>query len=541
MTTLMDEMKPSWQYLLGEEWINCSAENSELLSNRRENPTLEEIILKNEKGIIWGIPEKNQMKFRPQNGCIHGAQNTAIRIGINETDSAIHVVEYINLDNDVESHIMIPPKIQRLLEEHPDNGESLNLRVGTDCLVYKKGNIYMKTAGNTLVRCRYGISDLSHSQFKEITRARFSWVFQGPFRINRMHTAVRETGLTLPDCQKLVLYDLFDRVFDPDDAEATEYGSFQFQDFLISRGKIELATKLMDTYHSIPDEEWQPFSLVQNAKIEAHRAKKSLGTTLTVGGVIYMLVFESGAGSSGSNPILIRPSRYNKILTSIEEKFKEDCLRDLFTALVEFEVNPIEFVHSAYAEEVLTDDQKKKIVPLLHKVQHPQHYMGTILQNLLPSLLEKFKECNIKMSTEENINEKKLCPRIRQTLYEGLSVPQTSCYTFEEMIYFIHSQQSWVVPKVDISIRHCDICLESDRPCVLTHCGSSGACLKCWADSLVENNFKCMFCRQKVVSGSLKISIDKDNPECKENQGEQTTKENADLRRSKRRKIAHKK
>tara|TARA_B110001452_G_scaffold132975_1_gene110559 strand:- start:2254 stop:3849 length:1596 start_codon:yes stop_codon:yes gene_type:complete len=515
-----------WQYLIGEEWIDCTAENSKLLSNRLKNPTLEPIFLQNDKGIIWGDPETQQMKFR-LNDELGNAQNTALRIGIKETEEAIHVVEYINLDNDVESHILIPPKAQELLSHinHP-NSDRLDVKVGPDCLVAQNGNIYMKTAGNTLVRCRYGITNLSYSQFREMTRARFSWMFQGPFRTNRMHRAVRKLGLTLPPDESLVLHDLFDRVFDPNDEEATEYGPFQFQDFLISREKFGLATQLMDQFHTIAAEDWQPFSLVQNAKIEAHRKNNLPGVKLTIGGVVYMIVFDSGAGSSGSNAVLIRPSRYNKILTGIEEQFQEDSLRDLFAALTEIGFNPVDFVHNIDAEEMLTSEQKKTIIPLLHKVQHPTRYMGTRIQQLMPTLLDKFKECNIKMSTEEAINEKKLCPKIFSTLYSGLSVPLGAHHTFKEMISFIHQQQSWIVPEVGISIRQCDICLDSEMPCVLTHCGQNGACLKCWADSLIENNMTCMFCRQNVVSGSLKILVNT----------EVTPEPNLGLRRSKRRK-----
>tara|TARA_B110000858_G_scaffold85358_2_gene98597 strand:+ start:89 stop:1678 length:1590 start_codon:yes stop_codon:yes gene_type:complete len=520
-------MTSVWQFLLDDEWIECSAENSELLNKRKENPTLEPIFLKNEKGILWGNPEKHQMKFRP-NDCLSNVQKTALRIGITETEGVIHIVEYINLDNDVESHILIPPKAEILITHiKQPNCKRLDVNVGTDCLVAENGKIYMKTASDTLVRCRYGITNLSHSQFKEMTSSRFTWIFQGPFRTNRMHRAVRKLGSQLPSDESLILYDFFDRVFDPSDEEATEYGPFQFQDFLISREKFGLATQLMDHFYAIPHEDWQPFSLIQNAKIESHRGEKIPGVKLTIGGVVYMIVFESGAGSSGSNAVMIRPSRYNKILTSIEEQFKEESLRDLFTALVEIDVNPVEFLHSVDAEEMLTSEQKEMITPLLHKVQHPTRYMGTLIQQMMPALLDKFKECNIKMSTEETINEKNLCPQIVATLPNGLSVPIGAHHTFEEMIYFIRDQQSWVVPPVDISIRQCDICLESDRKCVLTHCGQNGACLKCWADSLIENNFKCMFCRQKVISGSLQISLDptKEKPKPEK------------LRRSKRRKL----
>ena len=52
MTTAHNQMTPVWQYLLDDIWINCSTENSELLSNRQKNPTLEPIVLQNDQGIL---------------------------------------------------------------------------------------------------------------------------------------------------------------------------------------------------------------------------------------------------------------------------------------------------------------------------------------------------------------------------------------------------------------------------------------------------------------------------------------------------------
>lgn len=516
MSDVLKEMSETgqpatWQYHVDGKWVNCSLENSEIMNKRILCPSMEPIFLRSDDNLIWGNPETHQLQIR-FNADWDNIQKTTLRIGIKQGEEAIHVVEYLNLANNLESHILIPPKAQKLLthiKQHPNNNQCFNVQVGTDCLVGKNGRVHIKTADNCLVPCRYGITNLSHFEFQNITKARYSWSFKGPFRTNKMHQAVRTTGSKLPHEESLELYDLFDRVYDPHDEEATEYGPYQFQDFLISRGKFALATKVMDYYHSVPSDEWKPFSLVQNAKIESHRANKLPGVKLTICGVVYMVVFDSGAGSSGSNAVLIHPSRYTKILSTIEEQFSEETLRNLFTALVNCGITPLDFLYNSdEAQEHLTQTQKETILPLLHKVQNRLHYMSTRIQQLMPQLLEKFKECDIRMSTEETINEKKLCPKIEATLSTGLKVPLGCDFDFAKMISFIHKQQSWIVPEVSSSVKQCDICLESKSSCIMTHCGSNGACLKCWADSLVANQMKCMFCRQPVVNGSIQILLD---------------------------------
>lgn len=501
----------NWQYKIDDKWINCSPENCIVLQRRFSEPSLQPIFLQNKHGELWGCPEKHDMQFRFNNK-LDTVHTSDVRIGIKEGETTIHVVEYLNNGNDLRSHIVIPPKAQHLVtrvETLPNDSGHLDVQIGTDCLVAHKGEIWMKNYNGVLARCRYGMTNLSFSQYNEITSSRYSWSFQGPFRKKRMFMAVQKTAPLLSPFMSLQLYDLYDRVFDDNDEDATEYGPYQFQDLLIARGKYEIATILMDQYHSIPSDEWKSFSGMQNVKIEACRAKKEPGLRLVIGGVVYMIVFDSGAGSSGSNAVLIRPSRFNKILTTIEEQFEEESLRELFAALVDIDIDPVFFLSLGpnESDEILTEDQKVKIEPLLHKLHHAREFMGTRIQELMPALLNKFKECEIKMVNEETINEKKMCKNIFETLYDGgLAVPiGILTPTFEEMISFLHKQQSWVVPAVENSVKRCDICLDSERPCVMSHCGQNAACMKCWIDSLVENKMKCMFCRQEVEERSLKI------------------------------------
>ena len=506
--SLVTPMK-QWQYLLGDDvWVNCSPENCELLQARLSNPTLEPIFLQNKQGLLWGTPENNQMKFRfnHENETIH---KSTVRIGIQTGEVPIHVIEYRNLNN-IQSHLLIPPQAQTLLTHianKPTAKEQLNVQIGTECLVAFNGKIWMETVEG-LAPCRYGLTNLSYWQFRDITRSRYSWIFKGPFRKKRMYMAVRKTALTLPEEEQQELLELYDHLFDAADDAATEYGPYQFQDFLIARGRFTLATTLMDIFHQIDCDEWKPFSATQNSKIESCRQRKLPGVKLNIGGEIFLILFESGAGSSGSNAVLIRPSRYNKILNTIEEQFEENCLRDLFNALLEIGIHPVSFLNAENQEDLLTPTQSITIRPLLHKAQHPAEYMGTRIQQVMPALLNKFKECEIKMTTEESINAKNLCPTIASTMQTGLSVPIGQTQNFQEMITFIHRQQSWIVPTIPTAVKQCNICLETDSSCTLSHCGTNGACLKCWCDSLIANHFKCPFCRQEVDNGQLCILID---------------------------------
>ena len=61
---------------------------------------------------------------------------------------------------------------------------------------------------------------------------------------------------------------------------------------------------------------------------------------IMVRGHQYVIVFDSGSGASGQPPVIIRPLRYERILTSIEENFGRARLKKLYNSLEEIGCNP---------------------------------------------------------------------------------------------------------------------------------------------------------------------------------------------------------
>jgi len=49
---------------------------------------------------------------------------------------------------------------------------------------------------------------------------------------------------------------------------------------------------------------------------------------ITIRGHDYVLFFSSGGGESGSPPVLIRPKRYEMILSSIEDNYSRSRMND---------------------------------------------------------------------------------------------------------------------------------------------------------------------------------------------------------------------
>ena len=96
--------------------------------------------------------------------------------------------------------------------------------------------------------------------------------------------------------------------FDPTE-DATEYGPYQFQDYLADHGEIELSVALMESFHSIVSNDWKPLDKMTNARIENARASNKPASAIKVRGHMYLLIFDSGSGASGSDAVLIRAGR----------------------------------------------------------------------------------------------------------------------------------------------------------------------------------------------------------------------------------------
>ena len=483
-----------WQWYYSNNWVQFGSENQLKLTMREQEPSLEPINLLNDVGEIFGRPENEYMNFR-----LFGEEEiirTFVRRGPKPKEKPVYAVVERSLRQ------ILPYEAGKRLFR---NGKPYTVRkechVGTEHYVVEEGHLYKMMDGQPK-RLQWQQTDLSKSQVDTMTKTRYIWEFKGAFRLERMRKAVVKTASQLEDASaSAVLTDAFEQ-FDPN-LDVTEHGPYQFNDFLVSRELHELAIQVMENYHADEPQNWKAFDALTNARIERARAERHPMTNIMVRGHQYVIIFDSGSGASGQPPVVIRPLRYERILTSIEDNVGRSHLKKLYDSLIEIGCNPRLFMMALMSdmnqiEQLIPEEHRERIINLIRSGS-----MGTALQNQLPPLLEKYKECEIRLSSIERLTPKLLERRIKQTLVTGLRVPDELCnVTFEDMISHISSTQSWLVDKGKGG-HTCDICSEKTR--VLNHCGSAKACLKCWTDSLKSSSMCCPFCRQEVVNAQLTV------------------------------------
>jgi len=498
-------MSLKWQWLYSGAWVDCTPENIVVLNARHKRPSLEPLYMVNDCGNLWGTPEDFTMKFR-----IHGDdEETRTMIRRAPTSAGLTIFEV----KDGPVSRIIPPEACAVLFH--DNNPSVSERIlsfGTEEYMAKDGELFMKK-DRKWTRKNVGETPLNVFEYKDAFSTRYSWEFRGPFRWERMQMAVSATSNELSGSRKKKLLRLMSR-FDPTE-DATEYGPFQFPDYLSSVGEDELAIMVGEKYHDQSLGEWNSFGPMANCRIEKARSDGRPMAMIQVRGHLYMIIFDSGSGASGSGPVVIRPSRYQKILESIEEQFeasssgtRSDRLASLFDLLVENNINPRQFLMRVVVEpdniaSLIPEPIRDQVATIMEDMdsEHDSSGMATRIQQFMPALLDKFKECEIRLSHTENLSPKQLCEPIVETFTSGLSVPSSFNCNWQEMVEFIHKHQCW---KCNGPKSACDIC--GDRTVGFTHCGNSRACLKCWSSTLVETKFTCPFCRKDVMSGDLKLA-----------------------------------
>lgn len=485
-----------WQWYYANTWLSCTAENQLKLSHRRQNPSVEPIKLTNDVGEISGHPENDNMYFR-----MYGENQdvrTFVRCGPKPNESPIYAVIQRSLRE------FLPYEAGRKLFR---NGKPYRVRkeckVGTEHYVSENGHLFKMMDGK-LVRVHWQRTDMSRAQLLTIANTRYQWEFKGAFRLERMRKAVAKVVSMLEDVEAAQTLATNFEHFDPN-LDVTEHGPYQFNDYLVAHGFHDLAIRVMETYHADEPQDWMTFDALTNARIERARAESRPMANIMVRGHQYVIVFDSGSGASGQPPVVIRPLRYERILTSIEENFGRARIKILYDTLLQLGCNPRMFLMAAMSDDNSELDIINEFIPEEHRERIRELIrggcIGTALQNQLPPLLEKYKECEIRLSSQETLTPKPLESSIEKTLVTGLRVPehlQEHCPTFETMIHHIHHTQSWLVGKGN---HKCDLC--SAKAMVLNHCGSSKACLKCWVDSLHSNAMRCPFCRQEVDNAQL--------------------------------------
>lgn len=504
-----------WQFVIDGTWTDCSEKNNRVLFARFQEPSLEPLYLANIYGELWGCPEKKKMNFR-KNDEEEVTYLTFVRRCSVSNCPTIYAIYNNSL------RTLLPPSLP-LFEERAEEVRPFSqytaVHIGAELFVAEEHEIF-QTIDGKLQKCSWRATGLSNEQFQEMTKTRFAWEFKGPFRNERMAMAVANTSKTVTPSVARQLNRLFSS-FCPDDEDATEYGPYQFPDLLCAYGEEELSCQVTDQYHALPLQGWQPFDGITNATIEEQRSAGHNTIVINVRGQEYMVLFDSGGGASGQASVIIRPARYQKILNCIEEQYRAAASQELFELLLERGLNPITFLRASNPEELLAvlddnGDNNEAVMRVFHKVTHASQYIATRIQQFMPALLEKYKECDIRLSSVEHLAPKNLCKVVARTMETGLAIPESQlqhCATFRELVEFIRTTQSWVVDKTTNG--DCHICLTSNCV-VLRHCGSATACLKCWVDTLVETKMKCPFCRQSVAAGELvsaKLSRDTKNKE----------------------------
>tara|TARA_B110001450_G_scaffold34567_1_gene30001 strand:- start:3378 stop:5096 length:1719 start_codon:yes stop_codon:yes gene_type:complete len=488
----------TWQWYYANTWIECTPENQSKLSKREQEPSVEPVRLSNDVGEISGHPENDHMHFR-----MFGDDQdvrTFVRKGPKSGEAPIYAVIQRSL------RTFLPYEAGRKLFR---NGKPYCVRkevsVGTEHYVAEKGHLFKMIEGE-LAPVHWKRTDLSRTQLHNITSTRYKWEFKGAFRLERIRAAVVKISEQWEDSEAAqTLTDAFEQ-FDPN-FDVTEHGPYQFNDFLVARGLHELAISVMETYHADAPTEWLSFDAITNAQIETARAEGRPIANIMVRDHQYVIIFDSGSGASGQPPVVIRPLRYERILTSIEENYGRSQLKLLYDALHEFGCNPRMFLMAAMTDEnsideFIPEEHRERIRALLRGGS-----IGTALQNQLPPLLEKYKECEIRLSSQETLKPKPLESSIQETLVTGFCVPeqlQAYCPTFENMVHHIRDNQCWLLGSGQ---QTCDLC--AVKGVVLNHCGSSKACLKCWVDSLHSDSMRCPFCRQEVDDAQLTVVTDK--------------------------------
>lgn len=499
-----------YQWSYGNDWIGCNKKNNKTFAYRREHPSLEPLYLANDYGELWGSFENDTMKFR-----LHGdATEMNVRIRRAAVSNELPIYAMLTPQDDI--HILSYEVCRQLFEDGQPREQETFANHGTERLKVHKNILYQWAGGEFRPR-RYKRTDLTKRQVEDETSTRYKWHFKGPMLSEKVRIAVQTLCSELPEQDKAFLLESFEH-FNPSEDD-TEYGPYQFTDYLSTElNRSDISFKLIDAIAKVPSSEWTPFDSLTNGRIERARQQKRPVVFFHAHGEKYMILFDADQGD-GQRAAVIHPSRYQKILESIEEQFHQSVSTEheqqfgrLFDALTNTGIDPRLFVMALASspetaiELVSNEVDRENIRSIINRLESSQsRNASTRVQQFMPALLQKFKECDIQMSNEETIRPKFLCPMVLETIENGMAIPasqQGHCTDFKSLIHFIHDHQSWKMPPGNHT---CDICSAS-RKTTLSHCGTARACLKCWADSLVHTNMTCPFCRGVIGEKQLKKS-----------------------------------
>lgn len=522
-------MRTPWEWSYGTHWVLFSDKNQQILDARENEPSMLPLRLlegDNNQVLIEGRPEDS--RFRVMKLAVNGF---TIKTTIRRTRATNDIPFFAIVTQ--QSASPLPYDVGKDLFEQK-NGiwapryQKTTRVMGARTFIADEGRLY-EQCNRCIKELVWREKDTTREEFEHVTQTSLRWEFKPPFRWQRMLEAVEKTR----DPILIRTLEAFSPAFP---VQASAHGPLQFPDLLRhtwlstadERHKRRLGTaidKLESIYNDLCKRDetnsWVPVDPVLNTFIERSRTDNNQAITLRMMGDFYTLLFDPGGGASGTNPVLLRPTRYPQLIQSMEDDTIQDLYEktnrlctthgvceDTWSYLLECD----EHLHSIVSEHFPTR-VVPKVVEYIRTAQQLPERIATRRQSYMPVLLEKYKECEIRQVTSPNRKPiTRLDRLVEATLATGLRVPSEIDATFRELMTFIDKHRSTKLNSITEST--CSIC-QQQAPLLGGHCGNATACLACWCTTLVQRNMRCGFCNQHVIEGQLKLCRDTECVETK--------------------------
>lgn len=511
-----------WEWSYGTHWVLFSDRNQRILDARENEPSMLPLRLRegdNNQVLIEGRPEDS--RFRVMKLSVNGFNvKTTIRRARAPNDIPFFAIVT------QQSATPLPYDVGKDLFEQRNGNWAPRFQkttrvMGARTFIADEGRLY-EQCNRSIHELVWREKDTTREEFEHVTQTSLHWEFKPPFRWHRMLEAVEKT-------HDPVLTRALDAYSPAFPVQASPHGPLQFPDLLRhiwltmtdERQKRRLCTaidKLDSIYNDLCKRDetnsWVPFDPVLNTFIERARTDNNHSITVRVQGDYYTLLFDPGGGASGSNPVLLRPTRYPQLLQSMED----DTVQDLYE-----KINMLRATHGVsedtwsylldceeHLHSVVSQHFPSRVVPKVVEYIRSAHQLperiATRRQSYMPVLLEKYKECEIRqVSSPKPRPITRLDRLVEGTLATGLRVPSEIDTTFRELVTFIDDHRS---TKLNLPADStCSIC-QQQAPLLGGHCGNATACLACWCTTLVQRDMRCGFCNQLVLEGQLKLCRD---------------------------------
>ena len=175
-------------------------------------------------------------------------------------------------------------------------------------------------------------------------------------------------------------------------------------------GHHGVAIQVLDAFNAQPLDDWRPMDALTNMRIESSREDHEPMAVVHVDGQLYSVIFDTGTGASGQSAVLVRPTRYQKILESIEEQFhaamaehRDTITTQLYDALVQHNINPTAFLLIFPRPRVCVHEYGAKryrartLRGILDQIGTSTGHLSTRIQQFMPTLLRNLR--NVKFGS----------------------------------------------------------------------------------------------------------------------------------------------